>query len=134
MLISYITDKIGSIGAVVAAMGCASCFPLLGALGASLGFGFLAQFEGLFINKLLPVFALIVIISNMIAWWSHRRISRLLLSLLGPGMVLATLYLYWSANWSTYMFYLGLILMLLVSILNVVRPPHKTCAVNTADN
>jgi len=70
--------SIGSVGAIVAAMGCASCFPLLGALGATIGFGFLAQFEGLFINKLLPIFAVIVIASNVIAWWSHRKIVRLL--------------------------------------------------------
>ncbi len=130
MRMNNITDNIGSIGAIIAAMGCASCFPLLAALGASIGFGFLAQFEALFINKLLPLFALIVIISNVIAWWSHRQTSRLLLSFIGPSMILATLYLYWSAQWSTYMFYLGLILMLFVSILNVVRPPQTACTVS----
>jgi len=127
--ITNITDKVGSIGAIVAAMGCASCFPLLGALGASIGFGFLSQFEGLFINTLLPVFAVIVIVSNIIAWWSHRKQFRLYLSLLGPGMVIATLYLYWSANWSTYMFYTGLVLMLVVSIMNIVFPPQARCTV-----
>ena len=129
MKIVNITDKVGSIGAIVAAMGCASCFPLLGALGASIGFGFLAQFEGLFINELLPIFAVIVIVSNLIAWWSHRKLIRLLLSLLGPGMVLATLYLYWTANWSTTMFYAGLLLMLVVSIGNIVFPPQAHCAI-----
>ena len=94
MKIVNITDKVGSVGAIVAAMGCASCFPLLGALGASIGFGFLAQFERMFINKLLPIFAVIVILSNLIAWWSHRKLKRLVLSLVGPSMVLATLYLY----------------------------------------
>ncbi len=128
MKISSITDKVGSIGAIVAAMGCASCFPLLGALGASIGFGFLAQFEGMFINKLLPIFAMLVIVSNTIAWWSHRKMSRTLLSFVGPSMVLATLYLYWTANWSTYMFYAGLVLMLLVSVGNLIWPPQPYCA------
>ena len=58
--ISRLFDKAGAFGAILAAMGCASCFPALGSLGAALGMGFLAQYEGVFINTLLPVFAAIV--------------------------------------------------------------------------
>jgi hypothetical protein len=45
-------------------------------LGATLGIGFLAQFEGLFINTPLPVFA----------------------GIAGPLMVLATLYLFFDES------------------------------------
>ena len=38
-----------------------SLFEKLGSVGATLGLGFLAQLEGLFINKLLPIFAVIAL-------------------------------------------------------------------------
>ncbi len=126
-IISRLVEKIGSVGALVAAMGCAACFPALASLGAAIGLGFLSAYEGVFINKLLPLFALIVLISNLVAWVSHRNHIRMLWGLLGPLMVLATLYLFWTDNWSTYMFYTGLVFMLAISIWDVVSPPHKIC-------
>jgi len=128
MTISGIFEKLGSLGSIVSAMGCAACFPALASLGAAIGLGFLSAYEGVFINKLLPLFAIIVLVSNIFTWMSHRQHIRLMWGLLGPLMVLATLYLFWTANWSTYMFYLGLALMLIVSIWNLVLPPAKTCA------
>ena len=124
-ILTLIADKSGSLGSVVAAMGCASCFPALGALGASVGLGFLAQFEGVFINTLLPIFAGVALAANLFSWWSHRKWWRALLGIAGPSMVLATLYLFWTDNWSTYMFYVGIGMMLVVSIFDVVYPPKK---------
>jgi len=43
-------------------MGCAACFPALGSLAASLGLGFLASYEGVLINNILPAFALFALI------------------------------------------------------------------------
>ncbi len=127
MTVSGIFEKLGSLGTIVSAMGCAACFPALASLGASIGLGFLSAYEGVFINKLLPLFAIIVLVSNILAWLSHRQHIRFVWGLLGPLMVLATLYLFWADNWSTYMFYVGLALMLIVSIWNIVSPPEKTC-------
>ncbi|MDH5516259.1 MAG: organomercurial transporter MerC [Gammaproteobacteria bacterium] len=121
-------DKTGSVGAIVAAMGCASCFPALGTLSASLGIGFLAQFEGLFINTLLPVFAWITLAANGIAFLSHRRWWRAAVGISGPIMILLTLYPLWQYGWSSYLFYLGLALSLLVAIWDIVSPPAKSCA------
>ena len=127
-VLSRISDKTGSVGAVVAAMGCASCFPAIASLGASIGLGFLSQFEGLFINTLLPIFAIVALVANLLSAWSHRRVGRMLFGIAGPCMVLATLYLFWAENWSTYMFYVGLAVMLVVSIWDIVSPPQKTCS------
>ena len=120
-------DKTGSLGVVVSAMGCASCFPVLGSVGAALGLGFLHQFEGVFLNTLLPVFAGIALISNLYAAWFHRRWIRMLWGIAGPLMVLATLYPLWQYGWSTYLFYAGVLLMLAVSIWDLVSPPGKIC-------
>ncbi len=131
-IISRLVDKVGSVGALVSAMGCAVCFPALASLGASIGLGFLSAYEGVFINKLLPLFALIVLVSNLVAWVSHRNYIRLIWGLLGPLMVLATLYLFWADNWSTYMFYTGLVLIIAVYIWDIISPPAKTCALPEA--
>ena len=132
-IISRLIEKAGSVGALVSAMGCAACFPALASLGASIGLGFLSAYEGVFINKLLPLFAIIVLMSNLAAWVSHRNYIRLSWGFLGPLMVLATLYLFWTDNWSTYMFYTGLVLMLAVSIWDIISPPIKTCAIPEAE-
>ena len=115
-------DKTGALGAIVAAMGCASCFPALGTLGASLSMGFLAQFEGVFINTLLPVFAWIALGANAASFLSHRRWLRLLTGVAGPTMVLLSLYPLWAYGWSTYLFYAGLVVMLVAAILDIVLP------------
>lgn len=126
--LSRLADKSGAIGTVVSALGCASCFPALGALGASLGLGFIAPWEGLFINTLLPVFAWIVVAANVLGFISHRVWWRLLLGIAGPAMVLATLHLFWTDDWSTDMFYAGIGLMLAVAIFDLVHPARKACS------
>ena len=125
MKIPGLLEKVGSTGTVISAMCCPVCFPFLAALGASLGLGFLSAFEGFFINKLLPIFAIIVLASNVYAWVSHRQHIRLVWGLLGPSMVLATLYLFWTDDWSIYLFYAGLLLMIVVSLWNMMSPPAR---------
>ncbi|HHJ17135.1 MAG TPA: organomercurial transporter MerC [Gammaproteobacteria bacterium] len=127
MRLISIFDKTGSLGAITATMGCASCFPALAAFGSSLGLGFLAQFEGIFINTLLPAFAVLALLANVGGWFLHKNILRGIAGLAGPGMVLATLYLFWTDDWSTYMFYAGLVVMLAVSIWDIASPAQKSC-------
>ena len=131
MRLTSVLDKTGVIGAITAAAGCASCFPALGALGAALGLGFLAQFEGVFINTLLPIFAGLALVANVLSFFSHRIWYRLLAGIAGPIMVLATLYLFWTDNWSTYLFYAGLAVMLAVAVWDIVSLPRKVCTTNT---
>lgn len=125
--ISRFFDKAGAFGTLTAAMGCASCFPALGSLGSSLGMGFLAQYEGIFVNTLLPLFAAIVLAANIISFIAHRIWYRGLAGITGPIMVLLTMYPLWFYNWSTYLLYIGIALMLVVSIWDIVSPAHKVC-------
>ena len=123
--VSRLFDKAGALGTIIAAMGCASCFPALGSLAAALGMGFLAQYEGIFINTLLPVFAAIALGANLIAFFSHKVWYRTLLGITGPTMVLLTMYPLWAYNWSTYLLYAGLVLMLGVALWDIYSPPKK---------
>lgn len=123
-LLSRLADKVGSVGALTGAMSCAACFPAFASLGAALGLGFLAQYEGLMLNTLLPIFAGVAGGAALLAWWHHRQGIRLVAGLAGPAMVLGTLYPFWQYAWSTPMFYLGIATMLAASIWDIVSPPR----------
>ncbi len=125
--ITRIGDKTGSVGAVVSAMGCAMCFPAIASLGAAIGLGFLSRWEGLFVNTLLPLFAGLALIINALGWLSHRQWQRSLLGMLGPAVLLLSLYPWFKYGWSSYATYTGLGLMVAVSIWDLVSPASRRC-------
>jgi len=122
-----VLDKVGLGGVFIAALSCAVCFPALGALAAVLGLGFLSQLEGIAITVLLPLFAFIALAVNGYAWFKFRVHWRGVLSILGPVVILFTLYYLWQFSWSTPLFYVALGLMLLVSIGDFVWPVKTYC-------
>ncbi|MFV1984199.1 MAG: organomercurial transporter MerC [Thiohalomonadales bacterium] len=128
--ITSLFDKTGALGVLTATMGCASCFPALGSFGAAIGLGFLHQYEGLFLNTLLPVFAVFALGANVFSYFTHKIWYRALAGITGPIMVLLTMYPLWTYNWSTYLLYAGIALMLVVSIWDIFSPAHKVCASN----
>jgi mercuric ion transport protein len=124
-LFARLGDKTGAIGVLVSAMGCSMCFPALASLGAAIGLGFLEQWEGMFLDTLLPLFAGIALVANGLGWFAHRQTGRALLGLIGPAMVLATMYPLWDYAWSTYLLYAGIALMLAVALWDIFAPPGK---------
>jgi len=122
-----IGDKAGSLGALVSAMGCAMCFPAIASLGAALGLGFLSQWEGVFINTLLPLFAWLALVINALGWLSHRQWHRSLLGMLGPTILLLSLYPWFKYAWSSYATYTGIALMLAVSLWDLLSPANRRC-------
>jgi mercuric ion transport protein len=124
--ITRTADKAGVVGAIVAAMGCAACFPALGSLAAALGLGFLSQYEGVFIRYLLPLFAVIALTANVAGGIRHRRWSRMILGMVGPLLAFAAALLMASFGWPTaWLLYPGLTLMIAVSIWDLVSPPKR---------
>lgn len=126
MKIHRLIENSSSMGAIISTLGCASCFPAAATLGSALGMGFLSAYEGIFINTLLPAFAGLSLLLQLYQLWNTRKLLQGLLGITGPLMVLATLYLFWTDNWSTYMLYTGLILMFSVSIWQWISHP-KHC-------
>lgn len=127
MRIGSLSKLFGASGAIVSTMGCSACFPLLASFGATVGLGFLSQYEGLFISKLLPIFASIALVAALFSWFSHRNHLRGLLSVSGPALLLLLLNVFWMESWRTDVFYFSLALMFVVSIWDLISPPHKVC-------
>jgi mercuric ion transport protein len=129
-VIAWVTrlgDKAGSLGALVSAMGCAMCFPAIASLGAAVGLGFLSQWEGLFVNTLLPLFAWLALFINALGWLNHRQWHRSLLGMLGPAILLLSLYPWFQYGWSSYATYTGIGLMIAVSVWDLVSPANRRC-------
>lgn len=117
-----ILESLPRLGALIAALGCASCFPALGSLAAAIGLGFLSRFEGVLINQILPLIALLALFLALVHSFVHRNPVRTVFALAGPGIVLAVLYPLWNYSWSTPLFYLGLLLMIGASVLDLLKP------------
>lgn len=126
-LITRIADKTGALGTVVSAMGCAACFPALASLGTAIGLGFLSEYEGLFITRLLPLFAALALLAYALGWLSHRQWHRSLLGMVGPAIVLAAMLLFFGNWWTTNLLYVGLALMVGVSIWDLLSPANRRC-------
>lgn len=126
-LLGRIGDKVGALGALVSAMGCGMCFPAIASLGAAVGLGFLSRWEGLFVNTLLPAFAWLALVINALGWLSHRQWHRSVLGMLGPMLLLFSLYPWFKYAWSSYATYSALGLMVAVSIWDLISPAHRRC-------
>ncbi|QCX48253.1 organomercurial transporter MerC [Ralstonia pseudosolanacearum] len=125
--IARIADKAGALGAVVSAMGCAACFPALASLGAAVGLGFLQQYEGLFISRLLPLFAALALAANALGWLRHRQWHRSLLGMVGPAIVIVGAVWLLGTAWTRPLVYTGIALMAIVSVWDLVSPANRRC-------
>ena len=127
-LLTRLGDKSGSLGAVVAAMGCSLCFPAIASLGAAIGLGFLAQWEGFLLTRVLPAAAWLTLAVNFLAWFYHRQWYRALLGMIGPGAILLVLTFWFATPWRTDAIYVALGLMLLVSARDILHSAGRHCA------
>ncbi len=125
--ISGLSEKLTSLGALTAAMGCAMCFPAIASLGGALGLGFLAQWEWMFINTLLPLLAVLSFILHLLRGIYFQLWKRSLFGMLGPVILLLSLYPWFQYGWSAWATYFGLALMVLISLWDLLLPINKQC-------
>ena len=118
-----VLGQTGWLGAVLAALGCASCFPLFGTLGASLGLGFLTQFEGVLVTFLLPLFVALGLYSGVSAWRTHGRMLRGILGVTGPVLAFLSMYVFFGFGWGQYVLMFSLVFMAVVSVWGLFNPP-----------
>ena len=106
----------GTMGAIIAAMSCTACFPVLASLASALGLGFLSQFEGVSIRYILPLFALVGLAANVIGGL-RRGWVRMVLGIIGPLLVLAAALCMATYGMPTeWLLYPGLVLMIVIAI------------------
>ena len=127
-LVTRTADKAGALGSVVSVMGCAACFPAIASFGAAIGLGFLQQYEGLFVSTLMPLFAAVALLANAFGRLSHRQWHRSLLGMIGPAIVLAATLFLLGHGWTANLLYVGLALMVGVSIRDFVSPANRRCS------
>ena len=120
-------DKVGALGALTAAMGCSMCFPVIATLGGALGLGFLSRWEGVLINWLLPGFAWLTLAAQLYGWWHHRQTLRFLLGIIGPILLLLSLYPWFKYAWSTGVTYGALGWMVGIAIWDIFWPANRRC-------
>lgn len=109
-------------------------FPALASLGAAIGLDFLQKYEGLFISKLLPLFAVVALLANALGWLSYRHWHRSsLLGMIGPAIVFAGAVWLLGNWWTANLVYVGLAFMVGGSIWDFVSPANRAAAWTAAN-
>ncbi len=106
-------DKIGSGGALAAAIAAPCCFPIFAAVAAGLGLGALGPYESL-VLYLFQGFALLSLAGLLVSYRIHRQIGPVIAGLLSVGAIAYTFY--WS--FQTIGLYAGLVGLLTATIWN----------------
>jgi len=84
-------DRIGSAGALVAAIAAPCCFPIFAAIAAGVGLGALGRYETVTLYA-FQGFALLAFTGLVFAYGAHRRIGPVLLGLLSLLAIAFTFY------------------------------------------
>jgi mercuric ion transport protein len=101
-------EKIGGVGAVIAAAACPVCFPKLALLGALFGLGALGAYETQLIIG-VQILTLAAVAGHVLNFPGRRRKGRLAMALGSGAAVFAGLYLF-AAEWLVYAGFAGLII------------------------
>ena len=125
--LTRVGEKVGSLGVLVALMSCGMCFPAIASLAAAIGLGFLSQFEGVMINTILPAFAVLSVLLHALGWLAHRQWLRTMIGMIGPIVLLLSIYPWFQYGWSTWVTYAALAWMVMFSIWDIWSPANKHC-------
>jgi|ERR1700682_6349116 len=106
-------ERVGFLGALIAAIAAPCCFPLFAAVGATLGLGALARYESLLLH-LFQAFAVASLIGLLFAFKQHQRGGP---AILGLASILALAYTFYVSFLSA-LLYVGLFGLLAASVWN----------------
>jgi mercuric ion transport protein len=116
-----IVEKIGTIGALLAAAACPACFPMLAVVGTPLGLGIFRPFEG-WVFIVFQILVVIAMAGSILSFFRHRRLVPLMAGLIGPLLIFLALYLWFNQ----FLLYLGLFGLAAASVLNFIA--NRQCA------
>jgi mercuric ion transport protein len=117
-------EKVGSVGAVLAAAACPICFPKLALIGAFFGLGALSAFEYQFLIAAQALVGLAVV-GHALSYLRHRNRWLLASALLGAAAVFGGLYVVGSEL----LVYAGLAALVVASSVDLwhrFRPQART--------
>jgi hypothetical protein len=106
-------DRVGSVGALIAAVAAPCCFPLFAAVGTAAGLGALGQYEGV-ILYIFQGFALLTLAGLALSFRQHRDFAPLIVGTLGCANL--AYHFYWE--FSLPALYGGLLGLIAASIWN----------------
>jgi mercuric ion transport protein len=131
-LITRIADKTGALGSVVSAMGCAACFPAIASFGAAIGWASTGIRRAVH-SILLPMFAGIALLANA-SLAQSSTVARRLLGMIGPAIVvLAAVSGCLATGRAAHLVYVGLALMVGVSVWDFISPAHRRCGPDSCE-
>lgn len=115
-------DKVGFSGSLIAAAGCPACFPALAGISSAMGLSFLSQWEGVLVTRVLPIIALMVLIINILGYFSHHQWHRTSLGIVGPILVIIG-----AREMNQLFLFPGLAFMFGVSVWDIISSRNKRC-------
>jgi mercuric ion transport protein len=108
-------DRLGTLGALLAALACPVCFPKIALVGAALGLGALAPFEDWFAAA-AQVFLVIAGLGHLVAYRQHHMLIVPVLGWVGVLLVLGALWLRYVET----IVYAGLTVLVVATVWSIV--------------
>ena len=116
-------DKLGAIGAFLAATAAPCCFPLLAAVSAALGLGALQSLRG-YMDYAIQAMVLVAFLGDVLAYRQHRQRGPLLVGIAAAGIVFFAYYGYYHVA----LVYVGLLGLTVAAVWNIIAKRRcSTC-------
>lgn len=121
-------DKIGAVGAILAAAAAPCCFPLLAAIGAALGLSALQSWRG-YMDYAIQGFALVSLVGNVFAYRQQRRIWSMAIALVGTAAIFFAFYV----NYQVVLIYAGLAGLAVAAAWNLIAKRNTGACCNPVE-
>jgi len=118
-----VLDKVGAIGAFLAAAMAPCCFPLLAAVGGALGLSALQSVRG-YTDYTIQVMVVLALVGDVIAFRQHRQRGPLVMGVAAAGVAFFGYYGYYHAG----LVYAALFGLLVAAVWNIIaKRLHTAC-------
>lgn len=120
-----ILDKVGALGAFLAAAAAPCCFPLFAVVGSAIGLGALQPYRG-YMAYALQLLVALALVGNVLAYRRHRKVTPLILGIASPALI----FFAYDVSYSTTLIYSGLAGLLVTGVWNFVENRRCACCRN----
>ena len=114
-------DKLGALGAILAAAAVPCCFPLLAVVSASLGLAAPQSLRG-YMDYAIQGMVLLALLGNLLAYRQHHQWPPFIVGLISVAVVFVAYYAYYHAA----LVYVGLFGLMVAAVWNIIS--KRRCA------